>query len=202
MMPKCIDCGNKTKSEKSVRCRSCYDIKRRSQYAGSMICPGCGNRYWNYKAKVCRACWLGPDVATEKICTVCGESKPLDHFKKANGYKYGVSSWCRLCENAYTRNQRFKNRESYLNKIRRRTLKKYGLTSEEYQQMAMNGCHICGKQCKSGRRLAIDHDHKNNVTRGLLCGTCNNGLGRFRDDIKLLERAIEYLRKYQTALAG
>jgi len=31
--------------------------------------------------------------------------------------------------------------------------------------------------------------------RGPLCGSCNNGLGRFKDSVKLLERAIEYLEK-------
>jgi hypothetical protein len=56
------------------------------------------------------------------------------------------------------------------------------------------GCAICGKPCKSGRRLAVDHDHANGFVRGLLCTLCNTGLGKFQDSPELLEKAAAYLR--------
>ena len=31
--------------------------------------------------------------------------------------------------------------------------------------------------------------------RGLLCSSCNGGLGLFKDDIQFLKQAIEYLNK-------
>lgn len=38
-------------------------------------------------------------------------------------------------------------------------------------------CAICQKQCKSGRRLAVDHNHETEEIRGLLCMSCNRALG-------------------------
>ena len=58
------------------------------------------------------------------------------------------------------------------------------------------GCAICGYRVKpGGRRLNVDHDHKTDVVRGLLCHRCNRGLAFFRDRPGLLEAAAEYLRK-------
>ncbi len=50
-------------------------------------------------------------------------------------------------------------------------------------------CVICG----SDEPLVVDHDHKTNRIRGMLCNHCNRGLGHFRDDPSLLEFARIYL---------
>jgi len=78
----------------------------------------------------------------------------------------------------------------------KKNLKAAGATVEEFLQLleSQNGvCAICGEPCKTGRRLAIDHSHKNKNRRGLLCHNCNRGLGMFDDDIVRLRRAIQYL---------
>ena len=54
-------------------------------------------------------------------------------------------------------------------------------------------CKICGKPPKPNTRLSIDHCHKNQVIRGLLCSNCNTALGLFKDNNKNMHRAINYL---------
>ena len=39
----------------------------------------------------------------------------------------------------------------------------------------------------------IDHNHKTNKIRGILCGNCNMGLGHFKDNLDVLKNAIKYL---------
>lgn len=66
-----------------------------------------------------------------------------------------------------------------------------------YQHMldGQNGvCAICQQVDKSGRSLAIDHDHQTGFVRGLLCGSCNRGLGLFGDSPQRLLVASNYLQ--------
>lgn len=81
---------------------------------------------------------------------------------------------------------------------RRRTLRKYGLTEQDWSRMlAVQGgrCAICQTETPGGRgeRWHIDHCHKTDRVRGLLCHNCNIGLGNFRDSTELLAAAISYL---------
>lgn len=78
-------------------------------------------------------------------------------------------------------------------------LNNFNLKPERYEEMLLeqNGkCAICFKECPTGRNLAIDHNHKTNEVRGLLCQSCNLGIGKFYDDKALLDRAIQYLNRY------
>lgn len=54
-------------------------------------------------------------------------------------------------------------------------------------------CKICEKPLSEGRETHIDHCHTTNKFRGILCHACNVGLGHFKDDIEILQKAIEYL---------
>jgi len=76
--------------------------------------------------------------------------------------------------------------------------RKFKITIEQYISMfeKQNGCCIiCGThQSKLKKALAVDHNHDTNKIRGLLCDTCNKGLGMFHDDINHLLNAIEYLK--------
>ena len=44
--------------------------------------------------------------------------------------------------------------------------------------------------------LVRDHDNITGKGREWICDSYNTGLGRFKDDIKLLQKAIDYLKKY------
>lgn len=47
-------------------------------------------------------------------------------------------------------------------------------------------------------RAVVDHNHRTGKVRGLLCGSCNRGLGAMQENINILARAIEYLCRYET----
>lgn len=55
-------------------------------------------------------------------------------------------------------------------------------------------CPLCRRAKGTGsKRLAVDHDHQTDEVRGLLCSTCNQILGHFRDDPNAFARCIAYL---------
>lgn len=82
--------------------------------------------------------------------------------------------------------------------------KQYGISLEEYNELLLkqnNKCAICGnfetqRSNPKGKidSLRVDHNHKTNKIRGLLCSKCNFGISQFNDDIELLLKAIEYLK--------
>jgi hypothetical protein len=60
-------------------------------------------------------------------------------------------------------------------------------------------CALCfsPNSRSSSARLCIDHDHANNMVRGLLCAKCNTALERFDSDPEWPIRALEYLSRYE-----
>ncbi|OFV83246.1 MAG: hypothetical protein A2W26_13245 [Acidobacteria bacterium RBG_16_64_8] len=100
--------------------------------------------------------------------------------------------------NAESRAWRAANPEKAKASVRATNLrKKFGLTPDQYETMLQEqggGCWICGKE-PGPRRLAVDHDHKTRQVRGLLCGNCNQGIGRLQDSPALLRRAAEYIER-------
>lgn len=83
---------------------------------------------------------------------------------------------------------------------RRHMLKGYKMSVEEYDTMlaAQGGhCLFCTATVGAkGRRLHVDHDHKTNRVRGLLCGKCNTSIGRFEVLVRThgIARIIRYIR--------
>jgi len=62
-----------------------------------------------------------------------------------------------------------------------------------YQQVCNGPCDGCGKV---GERMRIDHDHKTEKFRGVLCHRCNVTAGHYEDNPSLLEALANYLRKH------
>tara|TARA_R110000803_G_scaffold27859_1_gene64844 strand:- start:1590 stop:2000 length:411 start_codon:yes stop_codon:yes gene_type:complete len=61
--------------------------------------------------------------------------------------------------------------------IRRKHLKtRYGITPEQFEEMSIGGCDLCGKVHASGGVLHVDHCHDTGRVRGVLCSACNSGL--------------------------
>ena len=93
------------------------------------------------------------------------------------------------------------NREHY-------RFKKHGTTKEAFMALIEeqgNACAIC-EQPGTWETLVIDHDHSccdkqfscGNCIRGALCRKCNTAIGLFLDDLQLMNKAADYLKKTPT----
>lgn len=113
-------------------------------------------------------------------CTKCKIEKPetSEFFPLHNKKRNGLDSWCKECRSTYRNGIR---RGNYRDMIDDKSLSFLIETTKE--------CTICASQAN----LVVDHDHKTNKIRGMLCNRCNQGLGQFKDDPELLEYARIYL---------
>ena len=83
---------------------------------------------------------------------------------------------------SYKRRQSRRTTEFYKKRLLKR---EYGLTQEDFDRMleTQEGkCLICGKvfQTVRKREACVDHSHTTGEVRGLLCASCNSGLGFFK----------------------
>lgn len=79
----------------------------------------------------------------------------------------------------------------------------YGMAAGDFDRMLAEqggGCAICRTRewPGHGNRPHVDHDHATGAVRGILCGSCNQGLGRFNDDPTRLRAAADYLERFRT----
>lgn len=129
-----------------------------------------------------------------KICTKCGSEKGLGefYFVKSRG-RY--QSQCKSCDRAASeeRHKRlYAHQDEYLKNKRLKT--RYGISLEEFNSLleSQEGkCKICKDELDGAG--VLDHCHGTLKVRGILCRTCNAGLGQFKDSIEILRKAVEYL---------
>lgn len=137
-------------------------------------------------------------MTESKVCNTCSVEKHVSNFyvkrKKPN---ITYRSDCKLCYGIKSAKHFMKPEISEARKRAYRKYKRfnlYGITEEVYKDMVEeqdSRCLICKVV---NTNLYIDHCHTSGLVRGLLCSTCNSGLGMYKDDISLLESAIGYLR--------
>jgi hypothetical protein len=153
-----------------------------------------------------------------KTCVLCNEKKTLDFFYAAKGYLYNKESRCISCLKEFkkkyklsetailnakerSRVYRKNNPEKFKLSVKFSSYKKLGLdiTKEEYHNLLDqqdNKCAICNKTAEGFKKsLCLDHCHATLKVRGFLCDNCNAGLGKFKDNPELLNKAVKYLNK-------
>jgi Fe-S-cluster containining protein len=143
-------------------------------------------------------------------CVVCG-TEEMQNFTRFNKSK------CKMCLNEYSKKYYIKNK-SYIqgkkkskeykcdkDKLEKRRkaerLKIYGITPAQYDELYIKQhgkCAICGKHQD---RLFVDHCHKTNKVRELLCRTCNTALGMASDNPNLLKKMADYIERHLTKRA-
>ena len=151
---------------------------------------------------------------------------------KRRKYIGSMRAACRKCTGAVVKSKRADNpehaqrleRESsarrfHINGPRKRErsgrykLKwQFGITMEDLIVMLKDqdhGCAICHDKIvatgpgRGSRDLAcVDHDHRTDAVRGLLCNRCNTAIGLFKDDPSIVQNATEFLRKHQNESSG
>lgn len=188
------------------RCRDCKQIKTRAAFDDD-------SHRQDGVAVYCKDCLADrAELYTgEKVCSTCHESKPRVQYNRMITRKDGLDPRCKPCAQAakraslerrplspekrrlYQARYKAKHPDRQREVQQRRVLRKYGLTLEQYEAIlaGQNGrCAICHKVSD---RLVIDHCHRTGEVRGILCGTCNVGVGMFDDSAEHLQAAIKYL---------
>jgi Autographiviridae endonuclease VII len=169
-----------------------------------------------------------------KTCSKCNQTKLITEFSlkydSRNRSSLALQRECNKCRNL--RQKRYAEANYDLVRSRARAARRrrnpddlrneqlkaaFNITLAEYNELLNSqggGCAICGRQeCKTGRNLAVDHDHSccpetgrgkrkscGKCIRGLLCADCNLALGGFADDPDLLMDAAVYVLSYRDVL--
>lgn len=141
--------------------------------------------------------YTGPDQ--ELLCTSCRQILPVAAFAIRKDTKVPrVRSNCRAC---LTAAQTLKNRENHDDAQVywwSRQIAKYGLTPESWRELwdsQGQQCAICGAKDNGKKRFHVDHDHVSGEVRGILCTTCNGGIGQLQDDPDVVFKAFVYLTR-------
>jgi len=154
----------------------------------------------NYDKNICDKCLLKKDynkvTNNYSSCSKCNKTNYL--------YKNNLCSICskelkinnpKEWSSIYYKNYYNLNKNMYKYNI---TKFKYNLSKDNISKILLNQnnlCLICDKDLSrlSNREIHIDHNHSTGKVRGILCSSCNKGLGFFKDNIKNLKRAVYYL---------
>jgi hypothetical protein len=154
-----------------------------------------------------------------KTCSKCREAKRESDFTRNATKPDGLDVHCRACKRTRNRHWRDAHSESlkqyyadyraaHPNHGRDSHLKrKYGLggvAAFDSMLVTQGGrCAICGTDKPGGAgTFSVDHDHTTGAVRGLLCTNCNQGIGHLKDDIAILQAALEYLKRFSSKRAA
>lgn len=141
-------------------------------------CPIC-NKERTYKT------YQGLRNAEDKPCISCSNSLKAGgkgDVNKRGCFECGNQEihFNNNCKNCHQK----KSRLYYKNKYR---WAKYGLDSP----IEMNQCEICD----STEDLVIDHCHNTSKVRGVLCRTCNLGIGSLKENKEIIRKALMYAER-------
>lgn len=133
-------------------------------------------------------------MSGSRECRGCKKLLPYTAFYKNKSGANGHEATCKQCRGQRRVANPISNRQAHIRKY-------YGLEWANYvalYEKQQGLCRICDKpmllyESDKLQVAHVDHDHVTGVVRGLLCHFCNSGLGYFKDNQTLLQRAIDYL---------
>lgn len=171
-------------SEPSKSCRGCGETKPLSAYSSDKR----NNRFISH-CKPCRALLSKNYVLQNPEKVRISSTKTRE--KNPGVYRSKGQRWAE--------NNREAVRATNRRCARKRLLKSLNITADDLQlayERQRGACAICEIKIdlNGGKHIHIDHCHKTNRFRGILCIGCNTSLGKFGDDPDVLMRAAEYVR--------
>ena len=124
-----------------------------------------------------------------KICLNCGLLKAVEDFSINQTRSDGTKVRRPRCEDCFSAD----SGKKMSTKVRREYLADHGPSKGDLWQ-----CPICRKYSIAyvNVKIVVDHDQETGMPRGIICDSCNTGLGRFKNGENLLEDAMEYLRRH------
>jgi len=182
----CVSCGNPVPNEMHWNRKTCSD---ECQYARNRL-----TNSWAYKARRAQV------IASPNVCVDCGGT--FDRTEAKRQRKRCPGCWDRNRVSQAQRGNRDKK------------FRQHNISVAKYSLMLKNQdcrCAVCASSDPKGRGdFHIDHDHAccpgswscGKCIRGLLCATCNSGLGMFGDDPVRLISAAFYIVLKKAELAG
>jgi hypothetical protein len=141
------------------------------------------------------------------MCCRCKLNLPETDFYVDRGRATGRQSKCKKCQRIRFLERMAQDAGKVRETVRRsqakgRRRRLYGISDETYQAMVVEQegrCRICNKipppPMGTYGGLVIDHCHRTQVVRGLLCHSCNRGIGLLGDDPETIQRAYEYITR-------
>lgn len=130
------------------------------------------------------------DGYDDKICLSCGLLKPVVDFSINQTRSDGTKVRRPRCEDCFAAD----SGRRMIPRVRREYLAEYGPDEGDLWQ-----CPLCKKYSIAyvNVKIVVDHDQETGEPRGIICDSCNTGLGRFKNGENLLEDAMEYLRRHE-----
>lgn len=149
-----------------------------------------------------------------KRCSSCKKEKGTQHFSKHKRHKDGLQTWCKPCLHESSRLSRKRNESKPCARCKEgkrrpnsvyclpchsiiKTRSVFKVTEERAVELrAIDNCEACGRSTEDvGSNLHIDHCHKGEHVRGVLCHFCNTALGMLRDDPVRIRKLEMYLNR-------
>lgn len=127
-----------------------------------------------------------PNEAATKVCMQCEIEKDIEYFAPNQYGKENRLLRRPICIECYSKKTKINQQEKreYESRHPRPQI------GEDFE------CPIClrTKKRRFSNDVVLDHSHIDGSVRGWVCSSCNTSIGKFFDDVSILQRAIDWIK--------